>query len=74
MENYIASQRDHIFKSVQVLIYVFDVESREFERDLHYYTSSLAVKFSQSHPAVDARKLPRRARLCARAFFLHLKL
>jgi Ras-related GTP-binding protein A/B len=42
MENYIASQKDYIFKSVQVLIYVFDVESREFERDLHYYTSSLA--------------------------------
>ena len=43
MENYISSQRDHIFKSVQVLIYVFDVESREFERDLHYYSQSLAV-------------------------------
>ena len=25
MENYIASQKDYIFKSVQVLIYVFDV-------------------------------------------------
>ena len=45
MENYIASQRDHIFKSVQVLIYVFDVESRELERDLYYYASSVSVNF-----------------------------
>lgn len=29
MENYFASQRDHIFRNVEVLIYVFDVESRE---------------------------------------------
>ena len=29
MENYFASQRDNIFKNVEVLIYVFDVESRE---------------------------------------------
>ena len=29
MENYFESQRDHIFRGVEVLIYVFDVESRE---------------------------------------------
>lgn len=29
MENYFASQRDNIFRNVEVLIYVFDVESRE---------------------------------------------
>ena len=34
MENYLQSQRDHIFRNVEVLIYVFDVESREFEKDL----------------------------------------
>lgn len=34
MENYLQSQRDHIFRNVEVLIYVFDVESREFERDM----------------------------------------
>ena len=34
MENYLQSQRDHIFKNVEVLIYVFDVESREFDRDM----------------------------------------
>ncbi|BFZ60000.1 GTP-binding protein gtr1 [Saitoella coloradoensis] len=38
MENYLASQRDHIFRNVEVLIYVFDVESREFDRDLHTYS------------------------------------
>jgi hypothetical protein len=31
MENYFASQRDHIFRNVEVLIYVFDVESREVQ-------------------------------------------
>lgn len=29
MENYFASQRDNIFRNVEVLIYVFDVESDE---------------------------------------------
>ena len=37
MENYFASQRDNIFRNVEVLIYVFDVESRELEKDIHYY-------------------------------------
>ncbi|KAH6560134.1 hypothetical protein BASA61_006632 [Batrachochytrium salamandrivorans] len=41
MENYIASQRDQIFRNVEVLIYVFDVESREFDKDMHYYQSCL---------------------------------
>ncbi|XP_046853331.1 ras-related GTP-binding protein A-like [Xenia sp. Carnegie-2017] len=41
MENYFASQRDSIFQNVQVLIYVFDVESRELDKDMHYYQSCL---------------------------------
>lgn len=41
MENYLLSQRDHIFRNVEVLIYVFDVESREFDLDLHTYESCL---------------------------------
>ncbi|XP_028404561.1 ras-related GTP-binding protein A-like [Dendronephthya gigantea] len=41
MENYFDSQRDNIFQNVQVLIYVFDVESRELEKDMHYYQSCL---------------------------------
>ncbi|EMR10280.1 GTP-binding protein gtr1 [Pneumocystis murina B123] len=41
MENYLSAQRDHIFRNVEVLIYVFDVESREFDVDLHTYESCL---------------------------------
>ena len=65
MENYFASQRDNIFRNVevgwlarlkltlainpsQVLIYVFDVESRELEKDLHYYQSCLEAILQNS--------------------------
>uniref|UniRef100_A0A2M3ZJ39 Putative gtp-binding protein n=1 Tax=Anopheles braziliensis TaxID=58242 RepID=A0A2M3ZJ39_9DIPT len=41
MEQYFASQKDNIFRNVEVLIYVFDVESRELEKDMHYYQSCL---------------------------------
>ncbi len=41
MESYFVSQRDHIFRNVEVLIYVFDVESQELEKDLIYYQSCL---------------------------------
>ena len=44
MENYFASQRHNIFRNVAVLIYVFDVESRELEKDFHYYSSCLQVR------------------------------
>lgn len=37
METYLASQRGNIFSDVAVLIYVFDIESRELERDLDTY-------------------------------------
>ncbi len=36
-ESYLTSQREDIFSDVAVLIYVFDIESREFERDLVTY-------------------------------------
>ncbi|KAI9830330.1 MAG: hypothetical protein M1819_005711 [Sarea resinae] len=39
MENYLASQRDHVFSNVGVLIYVFDIESREFDRDMVTYAA-----------------------------------
>lgn len=42
MENYFASQKHNIFRNVEVLIYVFDVESRELEKDFHYYQSCLS--------------------------------
>ncbi|KAJ3280527.1 hypothetical protein HK104_000608 [Borealophlyctis nickersoniae] len=51
MENYIASQRDHIFRNVQVLIYVFDIESREIEKDMHYYQSCLEAILANSKDA-----------------------
>jgi len=37
MENYFASQRDHIFRNVEVLVYVFDVDSKEIDKDVKYY-------------------------------------
>eukprot|EP00160_Parvularia_atlantis_P019167 Unigene7391_Nuclearia_a/m.22746 Unigene7391_Nuclearia_a/g.22746 ORF Unigene7391_Nuclearia_a/g.22746 Unigene7391_Nuclearia_a/m.22746 type:complete len:302 (-) Unigene7391_Nuclearia_a:124-1029(-) len=51
MENYFASQRDHIFRNVEVLIYVFDVESREVDRDMHYYQSCLEAILQHSKDA-----------------------
>jgi hypothetical protein len=33
--------KQNIFRNVEVLIYVFDVESRELEKDMHYYQSCL---------------------------------
>ncbi len=39
MEHYFSAQRDNIFRNVEVLIYVFDVESREIDKDIHYYQS-----------------------------------
>lgn len=51
MESYIASQRESIFRNVEVLIYVFDVESRELERDFHYYQSCLEAILQNSADA-----------------------
>ncbi|XP_040322814.1 ras-related GTP-binding protein B-like [Herpailurus yagouaroundi] len=51
MENYFTSQRDNIFRNVEVLIYVFDVESRELEKDMHYYQSCLEAILQNSPDA-----------------------
>lgn len=40
-ENYFESQRDHIFRSVELLIYVFDIESSEDEKDLAHFQGCL---------------------------------
>lgn len=48
MENYFQAQRQSIFRNVEVLIYVFDVESRELERDMHYYQSCLEAIMQNS--------------------------
>ncbi|KAH8805760.1 Gtr1/RagA G protein conserved region-domain-containing protein [Xylogone sp. PMI_703] len=39
MENYLSQQRQHVFSNVAILIYVFDIESRDFDRDLLTYRS-----------------------------------
>ena len=41
MEQYFESQRDHIFQNVGVLIFVFDVTSKEFHVDLEHYMNCL---------------------------------
>jgi Ras-related GTP-binding protein A/B len=52
MENYLQHQRDHVFANVAVLIYVFDIESREFDRDLVTYS---AVARALSENSAGAR-------------------
>lgn len=51
MESYVTSQRDQIFRNVEVLIYVFDVESREAEKDFQYYQSCLEALLQNSPEA-----------------------
>ncbi|XP_049849467.1 ras-related GTP-binding protein A-like isoform X3 [Schistocerca gregaria] len=41
MENYFSCQREHIFRNVHVLIFVFDVESLVPEKDFFYYEQCL---------------------------------
>ncbi|KAK2042016.1 hypothetical protein LZ31DRAFT_556470 [Colletotrichum somersetense] len=50
MENYLSQQRVHVFSNVGVLIYVFDIESRDIDRDLATYVSiiSALLQFSPS--------------------------
>lgn len=52
MENYFSSQRDHIFRNVEVLIYVFDIENREtMQKDIRYYKSCLEAILQNSKDA-----------------------
>jgi len=53
MVNYFVSQRENIFRNVEVLIYVFDVESRdeELKRDLRYYETCLSAIYENSPSA-----------------------
>ena len=50
-EGYLTSQRSHVFASVAVLIFVFDVESREFNADLINYTSIITALHENSPQA-----------------------
>ncbi|XP_070500881.1 ras-related GTP-binding protein A [Chironomus tepperi] len=51
MDQYFQSQKENIFRNVEVLIYVFDVESREFDKDMHYYQSCLEAILNYSPEA-----------------------
>eukprot|EP01119_Soliformovum_irregulare_P015837 TRINITY_DN4520_c1_g1_i1.p1 TRINITY_DN4520_c1_g1~~TRINITY_DN4520_c1_g1_i1.p1 ORF type:complete len:321 (-),score=87.63 TRINITY_DN4520_c1_g1_i1:70-900(-) len=51
MENYFSSQRDHIFRNVEVLIYIFDIESRELSKDVNYFKSCLEAIQQNSRDA-----------------------
>lgn len=52
MENYLSQQRQHVFSNVGVLIYVFDIESRDFDRDLLTYRSIITA-LSQFSPSAN---------------------
>lgn len=41
MDNYFTNQKDHIFKMVQVLIHVFDVESKSINKDIEIFVKAL---------------------------------
>lgn len=43
METYLAQQQSTIFQHVAVMIYVFEVESRNMSKDLAYYRGCLAA-------------------------------
>lgn len=51
VESYLTTQRQHVFGSVAVLIYVFDVESREFFTDILAYQEVLRALEEESRDA-----------------------
>ncbi|KAI9757505.1 MAG: GTP-binding protein gtr1 [Chaenotheca gracillima] len=52
VENYLNTQRHHVFSNVGVLIYVFDIESREFDRDLITF-SAIIRALSENSPSAS---------------------
>ena len=51
MENYFESQRDLIFRNVEVLIYVFDSESKDKTKDMEYFQRCLEAIAANSKTA-----------------------
>jgi len=51
MENYFELQREQIFKNVEVLIYVFDIESAERDKDMVYFKNTLTALKTSSPDA-----------------------
>lgn len=52
LDRYLTSQRDHIFRNVEIMIYLFDIESRDTKADLSYYRSCVEALLEHS---ADAR-------------------
>jgi len=53
MKDYFSSQRDHIFRNVEVLIYVFDVESHGQKDDMSDYHNCLeAIQQNSPHAKI----------------------
>jgi len=51
MENFLQNQRGDVFTGVALLIYVFDIESRDFPRDLETFTTVLEALYDGSPDA-----------------------
>lgn len=51
VENYLSTQANHVFSNVGVLIYVFDIESREFDRDLVVFSANARALADRSPSA-----------------------
>ena len=51
MDSFLTTQRDTIFRNVEVLIYVFDMESDKYDKDMHYYQSCLEALMQNSPEA-----------------------
>jgi Ras-related GTP-binding protein A/B len=51
MDSYVSTQRSNIFSDVAVLIYVFDIESREVNRDLDTYSTVIRALHQYSSSA-----------------------
>jgi len=51
MENYFSTQKAQIFRNVAVLIYVFDVESRDTQKDISYFRQCVEALIQHSPDA-----------------------
>ena len=51
IESFLTTLRDSVFKNVEVLIYIFDIESEEVHRDIHYYQCCVEALIQNSPDA-----------------------
>eukprot|EP00727_Mastigamoeba_balamuthi_P008666 m51a1_g4421 putative ras-related gtp-binding protein (2116) ;mRNA; r:17591-32413 len=51
MDTYFNSQKDQIFRNVELLIYLFDIESHEHSKDIRYYRFCLEALYQNSKDA-----------------------